>query len=106
MHHSGTLPGKKEGIDPSESISWRQQAGWTPVNVRGLRAGGASLMSIGLAAALTDREEWSFDEGRLERIYSLSPSARQLVLRELVAAGFLRAVAGGLYHVEKDHRPT
>jgi hypothetical protein len=107
MNYSANAQKSQEGIDPLESAStWKQQAGWAPVDVRTLRAAGASLMSIGLAAALISREEWAIDEGRLERIYSLSPSARGMVLRELVAAGFLRATDGGLYHVTREHRPT
>lgn len=105
MHHSGTIHEKKEGIDPSDSISWRQQAGWPCLDVKTLRSGGASLTALGLAVALLSRDEFTFTPDRLKTIYALEGSRADIVLRELVASGFLE-LRSGLYHIAREHRPT
>lgn len=91
---------RQQGIDPH---SKRGDGDLVALDVKAIRRAGASLLAIGLAAALLSRDEGAFTEERLRTVYGIDRQRAPLLLRELLVAGFIEMRAG-LYHIAAAHR--
>lgn len=107
MQDSPAMRQTQEGVDPrresSPAFPWKPQAGWACLDVKRLRMGGCCLQAIGLAAAMTSRDDTASTEERIRTVYGLDRIQSNRLLRELIVSGFLD-MRGGLYHIGDDFR--
>lgn len=109
MDYSEPAPESQGGIDPlvndsAQSPQSTAMPAWQTIRVKDLRAAGASIYAIGLAAAILSREEWSIADAKGPKIFGLNGYVWDDLVRQLVVAGFLEE-RSGLWHVARDHRP-